>query len=82
MKGIIEIVNVSDNEFLCVAKSKYHYFEHANEDFEHFSKTNLVLNTDKACAMLLYKEKKAKENLIRYKMISSGYALTLKNYFK
>jgi hypothetical protein len=82
MKGIIEIVNISDNELLCMAKSKYHYFEHASEDFESFCKNNLILSTNETYAMLLYKEKKVAANLINYKMISPGYASKLINYFK
>ena len=73
-------INITDNKFLCVFKNKYRYFEHANEDFEHFVKNNFAIDTNEACAILLYKGKKAKENLISYKIISSGHALTLKNY--
>ena len=81
MKGIIEIVNMRNDKLLCMSKTKYHYFDHAWEEFENFCNNNTLSPADEICAVLLYKGSKTKDSLISYATISPGYAIKLVSYF-
>ncbi len=81
MKGMIEIVNLRNDNLLCMTTTKYHYFDHAWEDFENFCKKDTLNCADEICAVLLYKGSKTKESLISYATISPGYAIKLVSYF-